>query len=278
MLIFAKTLVVTRYSILFVFFVITSSAYSQTFFDFYFKSKAVDGGIVIYNETDNAWVFNNEYDVKKGTPPAATFHLFHTLLGLELGLLQKNDEEYETWDGLPRYYFNDVRPQWSCHTNLDEALLFQTDWYFDRLTPKISNNDYHYFFNRANYSNAIIDRKINSFWNFSKLLVTPEQQIAFLRKLYHKELPFREDHQTYVWNQLYKEQQNGYTIYGYKAYTVYEGQATDWWIGMMEVSGKRYFFSIRLYQSLDNLVDTTAFKRLKYEIAFEVFRMLKMIS
>lgn len=256
--------------------VVSVKANAQSYFDFYFKSKDVDGSFVIYNENQNSWIFSNETDLNIGTPPAATFHLFHTLLGLELGYLSTDYSESASWDGLKRYYFNVPMKQWSCHTNLDEALFYQTDWFFDCLAQQISINNYQYFLKRINYSNHIIDTRLDGFWNFSGLTVTPLQQIEFLKQLYHQNLPFQTKYQTYVYNQMYTEHMKDYVLRGYDAYTVYQGKATDWWIGVLEAQNQRYFFAFRIYKAIDDLEDVARFRKIKYIIAQEVFNSLKI--
>lgn len=254
----------------------TGTLFSQSYLDFYFKSKDIDGAIIIYNETQNTWIFNNEFDVKEGTPPGATFHLLHALIGLDLGLLSEAPEIYERWDGINRYYFGNLMTQWNCNTNLDEALYYSNDWYFDRLAHELKPKDYYYFLNRLQYSNRVVRKDISGFWNYGGLLVTPEQQLEFLKKLYHNKLPFATKNQQYVLGKMLVDENPDYTLYGYNAYTVYKGKATDWWIGILKTRTDTYYFSTRIYKSIED-IPVKDFAAFKYTITFEIFKILKMI-
>src|SRR5690554_3078299 len=107
-----------RWFIIFLLLIIHKPSFGQHYLDFYFSTKDVDGSIIIYNESDDWWVFNHELDTKSATPPASTFHLFHALVVLELGVINPN--EPKLWNGVKNYYFGEPRLQWQCDTTLGD--------------------------------------------------------------------------------------------------------------------------------------------------------------
>lgn len=256
-----------------VIFFVSMPVVAQNYIDFYFKSKGVDGSILIYNETKNSWIFNNESDLTHPTPPGTTFNIINSLIALDLEKITHSSDDFLPWDRIKRYYFGLPMKSWNCDTNLDEALYYRNDWFFERVSKTITDKDYFFFLNQLKYSNRKINRKIPDFWNYGGLAVTPRQQIDLLQKLYHKELRFHKEHQQYVLDQMLVNKNEKITLYGYNAYTVYKGQAVDWWIGIIVTKEDTYYFSTRIYKSIEDLY-LKEFQTLKYTITSEVLNVL----
>ena len=100
-----------------------------------------------------------------------------------MGLITPKTNEYIPWDGVKRYYFGTSFTNWNCNTNLDEALLFKTDWYFQRVSQMIKQKDYDYFLKRLQFSDLKYNSKEKYFWHFGGLETTLEEQLKFLKNL-----------------------------------------------------------------------------------------------
>lgn len=245
-------------------------SFSQNYLDFYFTSKEVEGSIIIYNESDDWWIFNDEFDAKTPTPPAATFHLFHALIALELNKIQHYQPE--KWNGVKYYYFGETRPQWQCDTTLEDALYYQNDWYFERLSKNIKIKDYNYFIEKSGYTQNKFSKPFAYSWNFSDFAVTPEEQVKFLIGLFNQNLPFDKDNQKWVKEQMFRHDVNDYVLYTYEGYTVYQAEHIDWLMGVLERKGKRYFFCTRIRKSINRPPNLS--KQVKHQITFEAFKIL----
>ena len=90
---------------IFLFFLIGFSGFSQSIIDFYFKSKDVDGSILIFDENKDTWIFNIENDVRRNSPVGSLFNIPSALIALDLGVISKDPGEIMYWDGVKRYYF-----------------------------------------------------------------------------------------------------------------------------------------------------------------------------
>ncbi len=244
---------------------------AQSFIDFLFKSKDVNGSICIYNEKENQWIFNNETDVKTPHPPGALFHLYHALIGLQTGKISTASDEIEPWDGIPNQYFNYPMPKWDCNTNLEEALQNSNDWYFDRISEHITTQEYNNFLN--NYSTKILHRDFPYFWNFGGILTTSEQQILFLKHLNTRELPFDATYQHFVMDKMLIDINDKYTLYGYSSFTVYKGKRIDWWIGILKTKNNTIYFSTKVFEDVEKDIQKKT-NTFKYTITFETFKEL----
>ena len=262
-----------RYIIIFLLLISHKFAFSQNYLDFYFASKDVQGSIIIYNESDDWWIFSDEFDTRQATPPAATFHLLNTLVALELNVVDPNQPKF--WNGVNYYYFGETRPQWECNTTLDEAIYYQNDWYFDELSQKIAVKDYNFFIQKSNYAQNGFFKPFAYSWNFSDFVVTPKEQVEFLIDLFQEKLPFNQQNQKWLKSQLYQKEVNDYIIYTYEGYSVYQAEHIDWLIGVLERKGKRYFFCTRIRKSIDESVELS--KQIKHQITFEAFKILEYL-
>lgn len=262
--------------LLILFILFNFSSFSQTYLDFYFANKGVDGAILIYNEKEDTWIFNAESDVKRKSPIGSLFNLPTALIGLDLGLVSTNPAKTMAWDGVKRYYFGFSNKNWNCDTNLDEALLFKTDWYFQNVSDLIRFKNYQFFLNKLDISNLNYNRKEKYYWHFGGLTSTPLQQINFLRKLKNQELLFQQQNQKYVFDALLMLSNKKFSIHGYETYNVYKGERVDWWIGVLQTKTNTYFFSTRIFEDINKLKNTN-FNQNKFEITLEIFRALGYI-
>ena len=263
-------------NILLLFILINFSGFSQSFLDFCFKSKDVDGSILIYDEKKDTWLFNIENDVKRNTPIGSLFNIPSALIALDLGVISTSPGEIMYWDGVKRYYFGTPKYNWSCNTNLDEALLYKNDWYFQNVSDLVRHRNYDFFLKEMDVSNLKFDHKEKYYWHFGNLLSNPEQQINFFRKLYKQEFLFDKKHQKYLFDSMLTIDNPNYTIHGYETFNVYKGERIDWWVGILKTKENTYYFSIRIFEDV-NKTKSGDFNSKKFEIAIEIFRLLGYI-
>lgn len=263
--------------ILFFFVFYSSLLFSQSFIDFYFRSKEVDGGIIIYNQNNDSWLFNNESDIKRQTPIGSLFNIPNALIALDLGIITNSPNNFMYWDGVKRYYFGYSNPYWNCNTNLDEALQHKTDWYFQNVSEKIGFRNYEFFLKRLEISNLNFNWKEKYFWHFGGLKSTPLQQIDFFRKLKDQQIIlFQKKYQKDLFDSLLAIYDKDYQIHFYETYDIFKGERIDWWVGVLETKNNKYYFSTRVYESVNKQYLNT-FRNKKYEITLEIFRVLGYI-
>jgi len=264
-----------RFILFFIFFW-SFNVFSQSYLDFYFKSKGVDGSILIYDQKKDSWIFNIESDVKKNTPIGSFFNLPSALIALDLGVITNEPQKYMAWDGVKRYHFGVPKPNWNCNTNLDEALLFKNDWYFQNVSNLVRNKNYAFFLKDLDVTNLDYNIKENYYWHFGNLLSTPEKQLNFLKKLKKQEFPLDKKNQKYLYDQLLLVNNKKYTIHAYETFNVYKGERIDWMVGVLETKENIYYFSTRIMEDVNNPL-TPNFFNLKMLITIEIFKLLEYI-
>lgn len=262
---------------LFILFFYCTFCFSQSFLDFYFKNNNINGAILIYDEKNNSYLFNNENNVKYKTPIGSFYNIINTLIALDLGVITINSDNIMFWDGVKNYHFGQTNPYWNCNTNLDEALQYKTDWYFQNLSKRINIKENEYYLKKLNLTNLDYNPHENYFWHFGNLKTTPDKQLEFLKQLKNQNLDlFHKKHQKYLYDSMLRINEKNYKIYAYETYNVYMGERIDWWIGVLETKDNAYYFSTRIFETVQKNKSKN-FESKKFEITLEIFRLLGYI-
>ena len=229
-----------------------SSLYSfgQNYLDFHFKSRGVKGGIVIQNESGSYFAASDEFEGHKSSPPSSLYLMFSYLMVMDHFI--GNEQQQLKWDGVSRSFFNQKRDSWNKDSDLNQAFLNKNDWYFQEYLSKINKEQIVMRLKEIGFTNAQWNNEIPYYWQFGGLMVTPEQNISFIKKLVNKQLPFSIAAQEQLLNLLKISEQKGMKLFGMEGYTIYMGERVEWFVGYFEKESKRYYFSTRTLFNIEN--------------------------
>jgi beta-lactamase class D len=115
--------------------------------------------------------------------PASTFKIPHALAALDSGVISAPGESMQ-WDGQGRWEASARHP----HT-LASALRYSVVWYFQRIAQRLGMDREKEYLVKFNYGNEDPGSGLTTFWLGESLLITPVQQLSFLRRLYAGQLP-----------------------------------------------------------------------------------------
>ena len=231
---------------LLILFFVAFNSYSQNYLDYYFKSKGIEGAIVIYNENKEEWIFNDESEPFKNTPLAAHFNLWQALVGLKYDIFDIKENKTLKWDGVKRSFFEIRKTEWNKDTNLSEALKNENFWYFDRLRFKLSKKVYDTEVKQASIITEKNDVAVDYFWNFTTMS-NPNTMIFVLKDLYENKLPFNKKDQQFLVSQLMIDS----SLIVHESTTTYQGKKIDWTIGISLKNSKPVYFSLRTHYSVE---------------------------
>lgn len=216
----------------------------------YFAAAGVEGSIILFDTKQNKWIKSDKADANRGTLPASTFKLFHTLIALEEGIITGAQDTMQ-WDGIPKKFKSFNMAVWNQDTDLEMAFKNSTVWYYMEIAKQIKRACYRKYLRKARYSNRKVKQgKVNDFWNFGALKVKPIEQIRFLRRLYKNELPFKKTHQNVLKELMIERKTADYTLSS-KTGWAYDGQDIGWYIGYVDYKGNTIFFATRLQKELN---------------------------
>ncbi|HZI12311.1 MAG TPA: penicillin-binding transpeptidase domain-containing protein [Myxococcus sp.] len=121
----------------------------------------------------------------KRLPPASSFKVPHALIALETGVV-KGVDEVRKWDGQKHEI-----EMWNQDQTLDTAMRRSALWFFQGTAKEIGRTRMEEWLKRFNYGTADASGDITRFWLGGPLRVSPDEQLAFLARLYRNELPVR---------------------------------------------------------------------------------------
>jgi beta-lactamase class D len=91
------------------------------------------------------------------------------------------------------------------------------------------------------YGKGIVSANMDGFWSDGSLLITADEQLGFIKRLYFKGLPFQKRSQELFRKMILKEQNSNYQLsYLVATDTTHGNQA--WVIGYVEENLHPYFF------------------------------------
>lgn len=114
--------------------------------------------------------------------PASTFKIPHALAGVDSGVLAGPDHEL-TYDGRQHSF-----EAWRRNHTLASAMHHSVVWYFQTLAEQLGVQRESAYLERLEYGNRDVSSGLKIFWLGQSLEITPEEQLAFLVKLYSDEL------------------------------------------------------------------------------------------
>ena len=256
------TLLVTSFS--------TAQEKRETRDDFkkFFESYKVDGSFVLYDLNNDSYVLCNEAQFKQPFIPASTFKICNSLIGLEAGVI-KDENFVIPWDGVVRQVV-----EWNKDQNMKTAFQNSTVPYYQELARRVGGKRMKYWLNKARYGNADTSGGIDKFWLTGGLRVTPEQQIAFLVRLFKNDLPFSMRTINIVKRIMIAQDTTGYVLRAKTGWSEQDNKSIGWYVGYLETTTGTYFFATCI-QCADK--ENPAFANARKEITLGILKALKLL-
>lgn len=173
--------------------------------------------------------------------PCSTFKIPNALIGLQTEVLADEHTKFK-WDGEDR-----GREVWNRDHTLASAMQNSVVWYFRRVAEEIGPRRMQNWLDRIEYGNRNITGGLKKFWLMSSLLISADEQAAFLAKLYRGELPFRPEVMATVKKILVQSDADGVTLSGKTG----SGEWSDrrklgWFVGHVKGPKGEYVFVVNL--------------------------------
>jgi beta-lactamase class D len=119
--------------------------------------------------------------------PASTFKIPHALAALDARVVSGPHETFR-YDGTEY----DLE-RWKHDHDLASAMRDSVVWYFQRIAERLGAERERHYLKAFAYGNEDASGPLRSFWLGDSLRISPEEQLAFLRRFFDGKLPVRED-------------------------------------------------------------------------------------
>ena len=148
-----------------------------------FDEERIRGGITLFDSATGELVASDPELAKKPFHPASTFKIAHSVIALELGVLDNPDSPMP-WDG----QYSKVE-DWNRDHTLRTAMRASCLPCFQRVARTIGLERMQDWLGRLDYGSRDISGAIDTFWLTGGLRITAVEQLDFLRRLDTGKLP-----------------------------------------------------------------------------------------
>jgi beta-lactamase class D len=166
---------------------------------------------------ENQQIIKKEGDCKRRLPPCSTFKIAASLMGYDACILA--NETAPTWDYQDGY--PDWLETWKVPHNPSLWMSNSCVWFTQEITKRLGLKDFSAYVNKLDYGNKDVsgdkgkNNGLTNCWLSSSLEISAEEQVAFLKKLIHEELPVSIHAQKMTKNIIFlQDLQDGWKLYG----------------------------------------------------------------
>lgn len=237
----------------------------------YYDQFNVEGSFALYDPQADKYILYNEEQFKQPFSPASTFKICNTLIGLETGVVE-DEIFFIPWDSVVR------NPVWDKDHDLKTAFANSTVWYYQELARRIGGQKMKYWLDKADYGNADTSGGIDQFWLTGGLLISPEQQIDFLKRLHDYELPFSKRSVDIVKNIMIARDTLDNVVRGKTGWGGHGSRDVGWYVGYIEINDNVYYFSncVQIESAkLNNVELAISFDNSRTEIVYNILNELE---
>jgi beta-lactamase class D len=194
----------------------------------YFDEYHVDGCFEVYDNNKEIAHFYNKERSAKQMSPASTFKIFNSLAGLETGVAP-DEQLVIKWDGIKRW-----NEDWNKDLTMAEAFKVSALPYYQELARRIGEARMQHYLDTVKYGNMKIGSAVDSFWINNTLLISADEQVGFIKRLYHGELPFSERSQRIVRGMMLQKESKNYKLYYKTGWNDSNNSNLLWVVGYVE--------------------------------------------
>jgi len=121
-------------------------------------------------------------------------------------------------------------------------MRYSVVWVYQQFAKEIGEQNAQTYLERINYGNKMVSGGNGAYWLEGDLKISAYEQIAFLKKLYKNELPFKIAHQRLVKDIMIIEAKRNWIL---RAKTGWSGEI-GWWVGWVEWPQGPVFFALNI--------------------------------
>ncbi|MCG9722742.1 class D beta-lactamase [Shewanella sp. Isolate7] len=211
-----------------------------------FEALGASGVLVLLDDNRGALSTNDLARSRHAYIPASTFKLPHSLLLLEAGIVKDEHSQF-AWDGVKRTY-----TPWNRDHSFTGAMKYSVVPIYQKLALQLGAERMAQGLTDLGYGNANIGGGLDSFWLDGDLSISALEQVLFLRRLYHNQLPVSERSQRIVKTMMLNQANGEWVLRAKTGYGVRQGQKLGWWVGWLEREENTYFFAMNMDIATDN--------------------------
>ncbi len=198
------------------------------------------GTFVLYDAQSGITTRYNPERAAERRTPASTFKIFNSLVALDAGAVADEHEIVE-WDGVERQVSG-----WNQSQDLATAFKRSTVWVYQEMARRAGRDTLQAALTREGYGNTTMGDEVDMFWLDTSLRISPDEQVAFLRRLQAGETGFSDRAEGIVKRIMVADTLGGAVVRGKSGWYLHDGVSLGWWVGWVERGDDAYFFALNM--------------------------------
>jgi beta-lactamase class D len=201
-----------------------------------------EGCFVLYDSQNDSYLRYNPTGCAERFSPCSTFKIPNTLIALHTGVAS-GPEFSLPWDGVKR------GGSWDRDQTLRSAFQGSVVWFYQELVRRTGQKRETEFVHKFGYGNMDTSGGATNFWLESSLLISADEQVAFLQRLWTNALPVSRDSQRITRELMEQSRRDGRVLFG-KTGTGGDSKADvarlGWFVGCVSRGERTVFFATRI--------------------------------
>jgi beta-lactamase class D len=237
----------------------------------YFDAEQATGTFGMFDNSRGRFTIYNLDRFKKRYSPASTFKIVNSLIALQTGRLT-SDSTVIPWDGVTR-----ERSEWNQDLSLYHAFRVSAVPHFQEIARQIGRDTMRYWLDTLKYGNMKMGKTVDAFWLDNSVLISPDEQLGLVKRLYFRQLPFRESIQESVKKMMIWENNTTYQLAYKTGMGISDsGKPMGWMVGWIEENRHVYPFVLNIEMEKEAALPEARLKILKEVLGYIGFFKGKM--
>lgn len=229
----------------------------------------VNGVILIFDEKNNTYHSNDFERANQGFLPASTFKIPNSIIALETGVVEDEKTIFK-WDGKER-----LLKIWEQDLTFKEALQKSCVPCYQDIARRVGVNRMNEYLKKLEYKNMVVDSaSLDLFWLEGDSKITAMEQINFLSRLYHSQLPITPRTEKIIKEMILIDEKPTYQLSGKTGWSIREGNNLGWFVGYIEKGDERYFLATNVDPK--DSFDMKNFPKIRLQVLMEAAQLLKI--
>lgn len=205
-----------------------------------FKKHQTTGTIVVQSYKDGTTYVWNTKRSEQRFASASTFKIFNTLIAIDEGAVDPANGQF-IWDGTAHEF-----PDWNKNQSLSMAYKASCVWCYQKLAEQIGAAKYLHHLRQAQYGEITLPFEGTSFWLDGSLKVSAVEQIRFVRKIYQRDLPYKESSYDALESIMQTDSPPAYRLYAKTGWARRVNPEIGWYVGYIVTPSDVWFFAMNL--------------------------------
>ena len=203
---------------------------------FFVHAYSAEENFLLVNDTSNETVLRLGPHTHQRMSPCCTFNIALSLMGYDAGILK--DEKDPIWPFQAGY--EDDYDSWKTSQTPLSWMKHSAVWYSKLLATQVGLETMQSYLTLFDYGNRDLTGGLTKHWLSSSLKISPAEQVKFIQKLIHTNLPISKEAFEKTKILLFKEElPEGWKLYGKTgkgSFSDPEGQRLEivWFVGWVE--------------------------------------------